>query len=137
LGDNAQEIYMALKYKPIRGLDIKLSYYNAQKANDYDYIRRGTSNGLTGSVLNIISQAVLDEIIWKNQTLSLNVCYEIFNNAYALLQIENSNISAYEPVKAATFGENRMTASQALNYFTPKFYQGKNTTITAGFSIGF
>lgn len=137
LGDNAQEIYMALKYKPIRGLDFKLSYFNAQKANDYDYIRRGTSNGLTGSVLNIISQAVLDEIIWKNQTLSLNVCYEIFNNAYAILQIENSNISAYEPVKASTFGENRMTASQALNYFTPKFYQGKNTTITAGFSIGF
>jgi len=137
LGDNAQEIYMALKYKPIRGLDFKLSYFNAQKANDYDYIRRGTSNGLTGSVLNIISQAVLDEIIWKNQTLSLNVCYEIFNNAYAVLQIENSNISAYEPVKAATFGENRMTANQTLNYFTPKFYQGKNTTVTAGFSIGF
>jgi len=137
LGDNAQEIYMALKYKPIRGLDFKLSYFNAQKANDYDYIRRGTSNGLTGSVLNIISQAVLDEIIWKNQTLNLNVCYEIFNNAYAVLQIENSNISAYEPVKAATFGENRMTANQTLNYFTPKFYQGKNTTVTAGFSIGF
>jgi len=137
LGDNAQEIYLALKYKPIRGLDFKLSYFNAQKANDYDYIRRGTSNGLTGSVLNIISQAVLDEIIWKNQTLSLNVCYEIFNNAYAVLQIENSNISAYEPVKAVTFGENRMTANQTLNYFTPKFYQGKNTTITAGFSIGF
>lgn len=137
LGDNAQETYIALQYKPIRGLDIKLFYTNAVHGNEYDYIRRGVSNGITGNVSGIISQPSLGEIIWKNNTFGLHATYEVINNGYVFFKAEKSNIEAFEPTKAVTFGENRMTASKALNYFTSTFFQGDKLTISAGFSFGF
>lgn len=137
LGDNAQEIYAALQYKPIRGLDFKLFYMNAQHGNEYNYVRRGTSNGLTGNVLGIISQPSLGEVIWKNQTIGLHGTYEIINNGYVFFKAEKSNVESFVPIQALTFGENRMTATQTLNYFTPQFFQGNKLTISAGFSFGF
>ena len=137
LGDNAQELYVALRYKPMRGVDLKLSYTDAKHGNEYDYVRRGTSNGLAGSVRGIISQPSLGEIIWSNKTLGFHGTYEIINNGYAVFQLEYSNIQAYEPTKTVTFGEKRMTAEQTLNYYTPSYLQGKNLTLSAGFSFGF
>lgn len=137
LGDNAQEIYAALQYKPIRGLDFKLFYLNAQHGNEYDYVRRGTSNGITGKVDNIISQPSLGEVIWKNQTIGLHGTYEIINNGYVFFKAEKSTIESFVPTQAVTFGERRMTAAQTLNYFTPSFFQGDKFTISAGFSFGF
>ncbi len=137
LGDNAQEIYAALQYKPIRGLDFKLFYLNAQHGNEYDYIRRGTSNGITGKVDDIISQPSLGEVIWKNQTIGLHGTYEVINNGYVFFKAEKSNIESFVPSQAVTFGEKRMTAAQTLNYFTPSFFQGDKLTISAGFSFGF
>lgn len=137
LGDNAQEIYLSMLYKPFRGADIKLYYNKAEKGNDYEYIRRGTYNGITGNVRGIISQPSLGEVIWSNSTFGLSGTYEIVNNAYAVFQVEYSNIQAFEPTKAATFGENRMTAQETLDKYTPAFLQGKNLTFSAGFSFGF
>ncbi|MGC3977964.1 MAG: hypothetical protein QM751_06865 [Paludibacteraceae bacterium] len=37
LGDNSQEMYLSLDYKPIRGLDLSLNYTNAKHGNDYRY----------------------------------------------------------------------------------------------------
>lgn len=137
LGDNAQELYVALQYKPMRGVDLKLSYTDAKHGNEYDYVRRGTSNGLSGNVRGIISQPSLGEIIWSNKTIGFHGTYEIINNGYAVFQLEYSNIQAYEPTKTVTFGEKRMTAQQTLDYYTPSYLQGKNMTVSAGFSFGF
>lgn len=137
LGDNAQEIYAALQYKPLRGLDFKVFYMNAQHGNEYNYIRRGTSNGLTGNVLGIISQPSLGEIIWKNQTIGFHANYEVINNGYVFFKAEKNNIEAAVPTAAVTFGEKRMTAVQTLNNFTPTFFQGDKLTLSAGFSFGF
>ena len=137
LGDNSQEIYAQIMYKPLRGLDLKAYYVNAKHGNEYDYIRRGTPNGITGNVEMTISQPSLGEIIWKNQTFGLNATYEPINNGYVFLKIEKSNIETFEPVKSPAFGENRKTASEYMNYFSPLFYQGDKLTISAGFSFGF
>lgn len=137
LGDNSQEIYAQIMYKPLRGLDLKAYYVNAKHGNEYDYIRRGTSNGITGNVEMTISQPSLGEIIWKNQTFGFNATYEPINNGYVFLKIEKSNIETFEPVKSPAFGENRKTASEYMNYFSPLFYQGDKLTISAGFSFGF
>ena len=137
LGDNAQETYISLQYKPLRGLDFKLLYMNALHGNEYDYVRRGTSNGIVGKVTHIISQPSLGEVIWKNETIGLHGTYEIINNGYVFFKAEKSNIEAFEPTKAITFGEKRMTTSQTLNYFTPLFFQGNKLTLSAGFSFGF
>ena len=44
LGDNAMDIYLAVKYMPIRGLDLKLSYTGIYKYNDYNFVREHTKN---------------------------------------------------------------------------------------------
>ena len=137
LGDNAQEMYVALQYKPLRGLDLKLTYTNAKHGNEYEYVKRGVYNGISGNVSEIISQPSLGEVIWHNKTIGFNGMYEIFNNAYIVVKAEMSDIQAFEPLKEATFGERRMTAQQTLDYFTPKYLQGKQTTFSGGISFGF
>lgn len=137
MGDNADELYVALQYKPVRGLDLHLSYTDARKGRDFEYIRRGTYNGMTGRVTQIISEPVLDEIIWSNQTLGFKAVYEIMNNAYAIVQLENNHVQAFEPLSTVSFGENRLSVQQSMDKFSPSFLQGKNTTITVGFSFGF
>jgi hypothetical protein len=137
LGDNSQEIYAALQYKPLRGLDINLSLMQSEHGNEYAYIRHGTWQGSKASVLDIISEPFMKDKIWSNKTLALNIKYELFPNTYAVLNIENSNIQSFNATSEVTFGETRMTAEEALNFYTPKFLQGKQTTFTAGFSFGF
>jgi hypothetical protein len=139
LGDNAREFYLALKYKPIRGLDVTLSYLDAQKGREYDYLR--------GVVTSTISQPVLDKPTWTNKTLGLNIIYEVFSNAYAVVDIAYSNIQGHNPFDGTT----KPVSSEVLppsNFhgtiedfylgrFTPSFLRGKNTTITLGFGLGF
>ena len=131
LGDNSREIYLALCYKPIRGLDFSLSYVNAEHGNEYNYIK-------IDNIINpILSQPVLGSITWSNNTVGLNATYEIFNNAYAILNIAYSDIKGYNLTTTPIAGEVRKTAQGYLDLFTPAYLQGKNTTITAGFSFGF
>ena len=130
LGDNAQEIYMAVQYKPIRGLDLKLSYVNAVHGKEYDFVRDG--------ILNIISQPSLGPVIWSDETIGVKAVYEVFNNAYAIVDFGYSNIRGYNTAASVqSENVNTLTAQGALNYFTPKFLQGRNSTIMFGFSFGF
>ena len=129
LDDNSQEIYLAIRYKPFRGLDLSLSYVDAKHGNEYNYDRK--------AVGNIISQPALGEITWSNKTFGFNAQYEVFNNAYALLNISCSDIRGYNLTSTPITGEVRETAQGYLDLFTPAYLQGKNTTVNAGFSIGF
>lgn len=134
LGDNSQEIFLSAGYKPIRGLELKLNYINAKHGNDYDYLRRV---GTTDAIRTIISQPFMNDVIWTNKTIEFNALYEVFNNIYARVNISNSNIQGYDAASTAIAGENRMTAQQVLDKYTPGFLQGKNTTFTVGLNFGF
>lgn len=129
LGDNSQEIYLAFRYKPIRGLDLSLSFMDAKHGNDYKYIRR--------SVANVISQPVLKDITWTNRTLAFNAQYEIVNNVYAGLNIQYSNIRGHNVKSDVVSGENRLDDQGYLELFTPSFLQGKNLTYNMLLTIGF
>jgi len=129
LSDNSQEIYGAIHYKPLRGLNLGLSYVNAKHGNEYEYIR--------GQVINIISQPVLNEITWSNQTVAFSAQYELFKNTYANLKLQHSNIQGYDLTSKPIAGEVRKDAQGYLDLFTPKFYQGKNVTFECGLSFGF
>ena len=131
LGDNSREIYLALCYKPFRGLDLSLSFVNAEHGNEYNYIN------INNIISPILSQPVLGSITWSNNTVGLNARYEIINNAYANLNVAFSDIKGYNLTTTQIPGENRLTAQGYLDLFTPAYLQGKNTTITAGFSFGF
>jgi len=131
LGDNSREIYLAMRYKPIRGLDLNLSYINAKHGNEYNYVRDGHA------VDKIISQPSLGDITWSNKTVTFNAQYEVFSHAYAIVNVAYSNIQGYNLTSTPIVGEVRKTAQGYLDLFTPDFLQGKNTTVTIGFSLGF
>ncbi len=138
LNDNSQEIYLALAYKPIRGLDLNLSLTNAKHGNEFNYIRRNSDKSDATKVF--LSQPVLDELSWTNSTLAFNARYEIFNNAYAVLNVMQSDIKGYDLTSTPIAGDESEvlhTAQGYLDLFTPKFLQGKNKTITVGLSFGF
>ena len=131
LGDNSQEMYLALRYKPIRGLDLNLSYVDAKHGNEYNYVRDGHA------IDNIISQPILGEITWSNKTIGFNAQYEVVNNAYAVINVTYSDIRGYNLTSSPITGEIRETSQGYLDLFTPAYLQGKNTTVTVGFSFGF
>jgi len=138
LGDNSEEIYVALKYKPFRGFDITASYLNAIHAGEYEYINRDKDG--VNVITNILSQPQVGEgnPTWTNQTIALGIQYEVFNNAYAILNFSMSDIRAFDNNNSNPLvGELVGTAQTYLDKFTPKYLQGKQSTITAGFSIGF
>ena len=135
LGDNSQEMYLALRYKPIRGLDLNLSFMDAKHGNEYEYLRRNANRA--DAISKIISQPSLGDITWSNKTIGFNAQYEVFSNAYALINVTYSDIRGYDLDSTPIDGEVRETAQGYLDMFTPAYLQGKNTTITVGFSIGF
>ena len=137
LGDNSSELYLSLQIKPIRGLDFKLNYTDAKHGKEYAYIQRGTSNGITSNISSIISQPSLGEIIWSNKTIGFQGVYEVVNNTYINFMVEWSKIDAYDPAEPIAFGEKRMTKSETLNYYTPKYLQAENITFSGGVSFGF
>jgi hypothetical protein len=129
LSDNSQELYLELRYKPISGLDINLSYSDAKHGNEYYYDRE--------EIINIISQPVLKDITWTSKTIGFNAQYEVVNNAYAIINVAYSNIQGYDLASTPIAGEVRKTAQGYLDLFTPTYLQGKHTTVTVGFSFGF
>jgi hypothetical protein len=135
LGDNSQEIYLATRYKPLRGLDLSLSCVDAKHGNEYIYLRRNAAGA--DAVKKIISQPSLGDITWSNKTVAFNAQYEVFNNAYAIINVAYSDIRGYNLTSTSIDGEVRETAQGYLDMFTPSYLQGKNTTVTVGFSLGF
>ncbi len=131
LDDNSQEIYVALRYKPIRGLDLSLTYMDAKHGNEYNYVR--DSHAIT----KIISQPSLGEITWSNTTIGFNAQYEVVNNVNAIINVAYSDIRGYDITSTPIVGEVVKNAQGYLNLFTPAYLQGKNTTIMLGFRFGF
>jgi len=138
LGDNSQEIYLALKYKPIKGLNVELNFMDAKHGNEFNYLRRNSMN--IDETKIFLKQPVLGEISWTNRSYGLNIRYEVFNNAFAIVNVVNSDIKGYDltstPIQYDE-SEVLLTAQGYLDRFTPSFLQGKNTTLTFGFSFGF
>lgn len=131
LGDNAMDLHFALKYMPIRGLDIKLSYTGLWKYNDYNFNR--------SNIKQIISQKAFNQKVFSDQIVHLNVLYEIFNNIYAHIDLRLNNAKGYDLSgnSGLVDSENCLTAEQNLNKFSAKFFQEKNFTMTCGLFFNF
>lgn len=143
LGDNSQDIYIAFAYKPIRGLNLKVYYVNSVKFNDYEYLRKNIDERKgTYSIpadKAILTQKPFNQKSWTNQILAFNAVYEVFNNIYANVNFSFNCAKGYDLTANAgkVEGENCLTAQQFLDKFTPKFYQGKNSTVTCGLTFNF
>lgn len=130
LGDNSQEIYFKVGYRPIRKLDISLVCINGRHYNDYNYERK--------TVGTVISQGAYKDITWQSTSVELKALYEITNNVFVFGSVGYNNTRGYDRTSAGTVNtyENNLTAQQYLDKFTPKFYQGEHITFNGGLSVG-
>ena len=127
LGDNAGEVYVALAYKPVRGLSLTVSYVNAAKYNEYLYTRHKESV--------FIRQKQFAERVWRNDEVKLHAVYEVVNNAYAFVDLGWNNARGFNPTSEPTIDEVRLDAQGYLKRYTPAFYWGQNVTLKMGFSF--
>jgi len=107
LRDNSEEYYLALGYQPLRGLSISADYTKASKGEEFDWLLVSS----TGSPF-------LKYVIWRNESYSLKVTYEIFNNVKAFSSFTYSNIM------------------DKTGLYTPDFLKGINRTVSFGFNVG-
>jgi hypothetical protein len=120
-------------------LAITLSYTDAVHGREYNYINRD-SLGID-RITTILSQPQVGgggQVIWSSTTLALNARFEVFNNAYAVVNISWSDVQAYDDTNPQPIvGEVVKTAQGYLDLFTSPYLQGKQTTVSCGFNIGF
>ena len=117
LRDNSQELYLALNYKPLRGLFLNLSYTLAQHYDDYSYAECATTPGC-----NLHKLPIFDNLIWQNQTILFQTKYEVFSNTYLFLNYQHSNVTGEQ---------------DKIEKYTPEYYWGGTNTISVGMNIGF
>ncbi len=112
LGDNSDEFYAALTVKPFKTLHIKASFLQARKGQEYtiDWMNTPKRRGLP----------FMEEERWRNQSIKLMATVQPINDLYINIGIESSNISGKD-----------------INLYTPKFQQGKTTTVFGSLNIGF
>ncbi len=108
LRDNSQEVFLQVKFHPIKNLFTSLSYTNAEKGTDYPY-GRGT---------NVRGLPFLENEIWHNEKIECTINYQIINDGYVGLKYINSNYSG-----------------DVL--YHPEFFNGKLNTLSAWINYGF
>ena len=151
MGDNAQNIYAQLAYRPVRGLKLSFTYINDTKYNDYSYLRRNKSNP-AGNISQTIAQKPFAEKTYMNNTFSFEALYEVFQNCYAVVNFSYNDARGYAPKSTPIASEDRggtnadgtarvLEGTALENYylskFCPLYYQGKNFTFMAGLSFNF
>lgn len=107
LRDNAREWFVELKYKPLRTLDINLSFTDAKRGPDFTAL--GT---------NRLGNPPLGSVEWHNTSYRLKISYQIINDLYTWFSFTNSNISGTQD-------------------WSPEYYYGIKNTINAGMTVGF
>ena len=110
LRDNSFEYYVAIGYKPIRGLSLQASYTVAAHGDEYEY---NPQQGISVDQLPFIKNKT-----WQNSEIAVSARYEYTANAYFFLEYLNS------------------TRTGDVRY-QPDFMHGKTNTLVAGVNIGF
>jgi hypothetical protein len=107
LKDNSREIYVALDYRPLRTLDINLSFLDAIRGPDYNEL--GGSN---------VGNPPMAFIQWHNTSYGIKASYQIINDLYTWISFTSGNIT----------GDAR---------WSPAYFFGRKNTVNAGVSFGF
>ncbi len=108
--ENSQEIYVALDWRPLRGVLINASYTLAQHGDDFKY-RHNAGYPVDGIPF-------LQNKTWQNSAFGLSARYEFVSNGYFFVQYLN--------------GE-----QQGDVKYLPVFMHGKTNTLLCGVNLGF
>ena len=144
MGDNAQNIYAKLSYKPVRGLYLAFSYTNDTKYRNFNYVRKEISN--------LISQKPFADRTWQNDTFAFDALYEVFSGCYATVCFAYNHARGFAPSSERIAGEDRGGFDAAgqpvvlqgaeleqyyLDKFSPVWLQGRNFTFKCGLTFNF
>ncbi len=114
LKDNARELYIAISYKPIRGLYIEGSLIKALKGDNPTYAECANDPDC-----GLHTIPILDPIRWRNNTVNLRARYEILANIYSSIGLKYSNIEG------------------DVQTYTPEYYYGETLSFFFSLNIGF
>lgn len=144
MGDNSQNIYAEIVYKPVRGLRLGFSYTNDTKYNKYDYVR--------SIVSDLIAQKPHAERIYQNDTFCFDALYEVFSGCYATVSFAYNHARGFAPSSERVAGEDRGGSDETgkpvvlegealqqyyLDMFAPRYLQGRNFTFKCGLTFNF
>ena len=91
-----------------------------------------------GGISETLAQTPFDHAIFKNDVLRLDGIYEVHPNMFMSLALEYNNARAFDNLNTnALPSEDIGDAQYYLDKYMPRYYQGKNFTISAAFSFGF
>jgi hypothetical protein len=107
LKDNSREWYLALDYRPLRTMDIKIWLMDAIRGPDYTEL--GTPR---------VGNPPLASIEWQNTTIGLTGSFQIINDLYLWASFVYSDIR----------GDMR---------WSPEYFYGRKNTLSAGVTLGF
>lgn len=108
LQDNADEIYVSLVFRPIRGLQVSMSYSVSRKGPDYSTITT-TRLGLP----------FMESVEWELREWAVGAKYEVINDGYIYLSGGVSDIT------------------DRVGNYTPDFMVGRQAQLRAGVCFGF
>lgn len=116
LKDNAQEVYAAIEFRPLRGMKVKTWYSLAQKGPDMSYDRtKDPETGIPGH----FGKTFMESVEWEQNELGLAINYQILNDFFVFADI----------IKASRDGN--------YEQYNSEYYQGNTLTYSFGMNFGF
>jgi hypothetical protein len=110
LGDNAQEFFAKIDFKPYNTLEIETWFSFAQKGTDYVYTRKPPFNA---------GLQFMENVDWEQQQFGLRIRLQLINDLFVFVEAEKQDVWG--------------------NYqrYNSDFYQGNTRTWSFGMNFGF
>ncbi len=121
--DNSDELFVSIRYKPIRGLDLQLNYLSARRGKDYQKIL------IDGDIADNPEinpdeprwgLPFMNEVRYKKQQWQFKAKYQIINDGYIFFEYENNSITGVDK-----------------DIYTPPFYLAGDNVFSLGINYGF
>jgi len=132
LGDNSEEIYSYARIKIYKGINLHIDYIWARKGNDYSYNRHDKNFG----ILDIISEPMFKDVIWKHEGINARLTYEIFNQVTAVAEYSVNQYRTFNVEGTLSSAEILDNSQQVEKVFVPPFYIGNTHTFRLGLWFG-
>lgn len=114
LGDNAQEVYGALDFKPFSTFKIKAWYSLAQKGPDYKYERAiDPSTGISKA----LGKTFMSTVEWEQTQIGLNAQYQVQNSFNLFIEVFQQDLAGnFARYNSEYFRGNTLNWSFGLTY---------------------
>ncbi|WP_010665086.1 hypothetical protein [Marinilabilia salmonicolor] len=121
LQDNSDEIFLSLKYRPVRGVRLELSHLLARKGKDYqEILKAGTEADYPEINMDEPRWGLpfMDEVRWKFRKTELTGSWQIINDGYLYFSVSHRKISGVDREKylPAFLNENGLSGKFGINY---------------------